>query len=244
MEEQFQTLFDKMKLEMEKQTNSITSTLLDKMEEKLLPLLEENKKLKEKVETLEKKIENIEREKRKNNILVFRLEENEKSVMDLFVMAKRNFKNDLNIEIEINDISKIHRIGKKDDTKVRPILISFVNNWKKNEILKNKRHLKYTYVTEDFPKEILEKRRLLQPKLREEREKGKIAYIKYDKIIIKENTNKEKRKREQSISPENNIQSKKSTNISSNKIKTNRKNAFDLLRARSNSFSSCTTFQN
>ncbi|VVD03755.1 unnamed protein product [Leptidea sinapis] len=43
----------------------------------------------------------------------------------------------------------------------------------------------------------------LQPQLLEERKKGNIAYLKYDKIIIKEpNTNNDKRKREQSTSPQ------------------------------------------
>ncbi|GBP47410.1 High-affinity choline transporter 1 [Eumeta japonica] len=56
--------------------------------------------------------------------------------------------------------------------------------------------------TEDFPKEVLAKRKALQEKLKEERKKGKIVFLKYDKLVVKENESiKEKRKRETSSSP-------------------------------------------
>ncbi|CAH2094926.1 unnamed protein product [Euphydryas editha] len=67
MDGQFQLLFDKMKIEMQNQTIELTNTILDKMEEKLKPILEENKILKLKVEKLEKKVERLERDKRSNN---------------------------------------------------------------------------------------------------------------------------------------------------------------------------------
>ncbi|VVD01455.1 unnamed protein product [Leptidea sinapis] len=60
MEGQFKILFDQMKIEMEKQTNII----FEKIDEKLEPLINENKILKHKIEILEKKVEYIEKEKR------------------------------------------------------------------------------------------------------------------------------------------------------------------------------------
>ncbi|CAH2101539.1 unnamed protein product [Euphydryas editha] len=69
MEEQFQILFNKMKSEMQKQTaelkESITNTIMMKMDEKLQPIMEENKDLKIKIENLEKEIEYLKSEKRK-----------------------------------------------------------------------------------------------------------------------------------------------------------------------------------
>ncbi|KAK9875453.1 hypothetical protein WA026_007847 [Henosepilachna vigintioctopunctata] len=55
---------------------------------------------------------------------------------------------------------------------------------------------------EDYSEEALKKRKKLQTKLVEEGNKGNIAYLKYDKPIIKENnTSQEKRKRDMSTSP-------------------------------------------
>ncbi|GBP13561.1 Histidine triad nucleotide-binding protein 3 [Eumeta japonica] len=75
--------------------------------------------------------------------------------------------------------------------------------WKKHLILKNKPNLPQDVnIKEDYPKEILDKRKQLQPQVEEEIKKGNIAYIKYDKLIVKKpKENREKRKRETSDSP-------------------------------------------
>ncbi|CAF4837975.1 unnamed protein product [Pieris macdunnoughi] len=167
------------------------------MDIKLEPLINDNKILKNKIEILEKKIR-----------------------------VQEIFKQDLKITLEASDVSKIHRIGTIKENKIRPVLISFANNWKKSVILKIKRGLKDGYITEDFPKEILEKRRELKPKLIEERAKGNTAYIKYDQLVVKEgNPIKEKRKRDQLTSPDNQNQAKKTTVTSNSSyiIKENKK---------------------
>lgn len=91
MESQFQLLFENMKIEMQNQTaelkDSITKSIMDKMEEKLIPLVEENKKLKMKMEKLEKEIEFLKRGEKKNNIIVFGLEEKE-TLMFLFLLGQ------------------------------------------------------------------------------------------------------------------------------------------------------------
>ena len=61
MEEQFQLLFDKMKIEMQIQTNelkeSITNNIFDRIDEKLTPMIEENEKLKQKICSFENEVE-------------------------------------------------------------------------------------------------------------------------------------------------------------------------------------------
>lgn len=232
MEGQFKLLFDQMKIEMEKQTHNI----FEKMDEKLEPLIKENKDLKNKIEILEKKIEYFEKEKKKNNILYFGLDEKKDSSFELMQRVQKIIKEDLKITLQDSDVSKIHRIGFIKENKIRPVLISFANNWKKSEILKLKRSLKEGYITEDFPKEVLEKRRELKPKLIEERAKGNTAYIKYDQLVVKEGKPiNEKRKRDQLTSPDNQNQTKKTTIANNSIVKENRKNAFDLMRPRSSS---------
>ncbi|CAB3233449.1 unnamed protein product [Arctia plantaginis] len=167
-------------------------------------------------------------------------EEEEKSSYELIQKLKETFSRDLNINIEEYEVNKIHRLGNKEraSNKPRPVLCSFINNWKKNEIIKNKRNLKTIYINEDYPKEVLERRRELQAELVEERKKGNTAYLKYVELIVKENnTSQEKRKRETSASLSNYTnQPKKQQTV--NTTKSNRSNAFDIMRSRAGSLPS------
>ncbi|CAG4955324.1 unnamed protein product [Parnassius apollo] len=159
------------------------------MDDKLIPLVEENKNLKIKVEKLEKEIEFLKKVEKKNNIIILSLEEKETSTFQLLQEFKEHLKQDLNITIEHYEINKIYRLGTKNReiNKPRPVLCSFISNRKKNEIIKNKKNLNKINISEDYFKEVLEKRKTLQTKPAEERKKGNFAYLKYDKLIVKEN---------------------------------------------------------
>ncbi|GBP18001.1 hypothetical protein EVAR_16946_1 [Eumeta japonica] len=117
MEEQFQLLFDKMKLEMEKKTNdlkeSITKNIMDRIDEKLNPMMEENEILKQKNCDLGKEIEYLKKEKKSNNIIIYGLEESEKSISELFQTVKEIFKRDLNLCVEESEMNRLYRLGKK-----------------------------------------------------------------------------------------------------------------------------------
>ena len=72
-------------------------------------------------------------------------------------------------------------------------------------MFKNRNALKHTdyYITEDFPPNILEKRKELQEQARIEREKGSLVKIKYDKLVRSEkNKSAGNNKRVLSTSPE------------------------------------------
>lgn len=241
MEEQFQLLFDKMKIEMQNQTIELTNNILDKMEEKLKPIQEENQRLNLKLEKLEKKVETLERDRKRNNIIVHGLAEKQQSTLDLIKCFKRILSDELGIKIESHEVNNIYRIGSRNkNEKPRPLLVSLVSGWNKVEIMKNKKSLKEVYITEDFSKETLEIRKLLQPKLKEERQKGNLVYIKYDKLIVKEKPRTtDKRKREITTTPQDKVETKKqqTTSLSKN----NRINAFDMMRGRSKSLSTIST---
>ncbi|CAG4967606.1 unnamed protein product [Parnassius apollo] len=80
----------------------------------------------------------------------------------------------------------------------------------------------------------IQKRRELIPQLKEERRKGRIAFIKYDKLVVKGEAGgmRDKRKRDQSASP-------KTMNETGNgRLKINKINAFErIYRNRSHSTS-------
>lgn len=233
--ENFEKLFAKIKIEMQLQTIEISDNLMAKMDEKLQPLVEENCKLKQKVELLEKKVEILEREKKKNNLMIFGLEEKEKSNSGLIEAVVHEIKN-LGVKLEIQEINKVQRVGQKHENgKARPITITLTTFWKRIEILKNKKKSKTIYITEDFPKHILEIRRSLQDRLKEERNKGNYAYINYDKLVVREDKPNEKRKRSPSRSPQQGTSFSKFNPKPASKV--SRANAFDLMRPRSNSLS-------
>lgn len=195
-------------------TEKVTHNISRMFEEKFLVLEKNQEKLKEIVENQEKRIHTIERQARKNNLVFFGIEENEKSYDNL----ERNFiiwtEQYLSLKISYIDIQEIKRIGKKGE-KLRPLVVTFTTLGTKIKILKHKRALKDThyYIKEDYPKYVLEKRRELQEQLQQEREKGNLAKIIYDKLIITKNNTK----RKLPTSPENATETNVEKNTQINK---------------------------
>ncbi|CAH2097106.1 unnamed protein product [Euphydryas editha] len=65
------------------------------------------------------------------------------------------------------------KIGKKELDKNRPVVVSLTTKWKKHMILRNRSNLQEgVYIKEDYPKEIIEKRKQLQLQVEEEKKKG------------------------------------------------------------------------
>lgn len=72
---------------MELQT-SITNKIMEKMDEKLQPIITENKKIKTKLENLEKEVEILKRAKKQNKLILFGIKEEEKSNLELLEKVK------------------------------------------------------------------------------------------------------------------------------------------------------------
>lgn len=233
-------LLEMMKIELQKQTETITQnitdTLMRTVDEKMQPIIEENKYLKSEVEILSKKIKYLEDGNRKNNIILHGVKETEDNYEGLYEIIKDKLQL-MNVQIEKSEINKYHRLGKKQDAnKIRPILISFTSHNRKAEIMRNKIKMPpNTYLTEDFSKETLEMRRNLQQQLKQEREKGNDAFIRNNKIITREKSESEKRKREISKSPQC-LYKPPSRQVDSNILappKMQKTDAFAYMRARS-----------
>lgn len=239
-----QTLLEELKGHMNTQTTiiteSITKNILEVLDDKLKGIIEENQKLKNQVTNLEEKLISMEKQKRKNNLLFFGIEEKRRSELELVEYIKE-ITEEIGFSIDSHEIQSAFRLGKPDTNKKRPVLVTFSTTWKKYLIFKNKRQLPPNiYVSEDFPKDVLEKRKILVTKQEEERKKGNLAYIKYDKLIIKEkrDTSREKRKRQTSESPISPSTRGNNQKTSANPKKVNKSNILQYVnRERSNSFS-------
>lgn len=134
-------------------------------------------------------------------------------------------------QLSRTEIESVTRRGKKDENKVRPIAITLTTLGTKITLLKNKKSLDSTnyYIKEDFPPDVLEKRRALAEELKTLREDGQNAVLKYDRIVIlknrtpiKQTTNRQNNnKRNLSASPETSNASRNKDNVT-RKIKKNK----------------------
>ncbi|KOB76188.1 putative endonuclease-reverse transcriptase [Operophtera brumata] len=117
----------------------------------------------------------------------------------------------MGVVCQSNELEAVRRMGQWKENKIRPINFTMTTYGNKILILKNKKKLEQTklYIKEDFSPEILEVRKTLQEQLQKERNEGKIAYIKYDKIVVRESTQNKQygplasnsKKRELAITP-------------------------------------------
>lgn len=176
------------------QTNNLAANMVSTIEEKLKPLVDDNTKLKNEVEMLNVKVRNLEKEVRKNNVLIHGVEETENNNIELLQLVLSTL-NDMRKDTEMEnfdkwEISEVRRLGIKQDNKLRPILVKFTLTWRRTDILKNNKMFpKNMYATEDFPKDIVKIRKDLKIKQQEEIKKGNLAIIRYDKLIVKEKQN-------------------------------------------------------
>ncbi|CAF4791216.1 unnamed protein product [Pieris macdunnoughi] len=162
------------------------------IKEKLKSLIEENKALKEEVHTLKTKVQFLEKQSKINNIIIIHgIHESENNYTELLelILEKINIvSKNANIDkFNKKQISNVRRLVQKNIRNSRPILITLTLAWRKVELLRNRKMFpKNIYATEDYPKEVLIKRKELKIQLKEEISNGKLAYIRYDKPIVKD----------------------------------------------------------
>ncbi|KAI8483400.1 hypothetical protein Bbelb_388630 [Branchiostoma belcheri] len=94
-------------------------------------------------------------------------------------------RNKLRLNTDNIEIEQAHRNGKPGE-QPRPIVVKFLRYKDKQNILRQAKMLKGTqiFINEDFSDKIRQKRKDLQPALRAARERGQVAYIRFDKLII------------------------------------------------------------
>lgn len=192
-----------------KESIKSTETLLSqKIDEKFNNMQIKMNQIEGTVDLQEKRLDVLEKQIRQRNIVLFGVEEKEHNYEELCDNILTIFKMYLKIDCSALEIESLKRIGRKGD-KIRPVIITISTLRRKIEILRKKQLLAQTklYIKEDYPPKILEKRKQLNDKLREEREKGNRAFLKYDKLVVypqKETISKnfeQRNKRNLSVTP-------------------------------------------
>lgn len=154
------------------------TTTIKALNNKVTVLEIENKSLKSRVESLEKN-------RRKNNIVLFGLKTDENRNASEFVAQKLG--DLLQISVTKNEINNVYRVPSKNSD-INPIIVEFVNFNKKLEVFKNCRKLKGTSISisNDLSKEEREINRVLVRNLKEARDKGLSAKIKNNLLYVQE----------------------------------------------------------
>lgn len=134
------------------------------------------------------KINNIQKDQRINNIVIYGIQENpNESWKDLQAHIDWLLNNIMDLKIKPDEINQFFRMGKKGGTnQKRPILLKMVTYWRKVEILRNTVKLKGTkiFLAQDLtPEEKSERKKLLE-KVAEIRRNGKHAILKGKNIIV------------------------------------------------------------
>ncbi|KAI5697321.1 hypothetical protein M8J75_003765 [Diaphorina citri] len=157
------------------------------IEKKVDEIKESNAEMREKVQSLEKRIDPIERERRQKNILIYGLKEEQNETWQaLENMVLNTFQNQMKINIQLHEIDRIKRVGRKVSSEGRLVIVTLTTIRRKIDIIRNRRELRGTTVRiqEDFTKEVVEARKRLYPQLKMMREKGRKAVMRYDKLYI------------------------------------------------------------
>ncbi|XP_039299998.1 uncharacterized protein LOC120355540 [Nilaparvata lugens] len=137
------------------------SSIIVEQNRRIEELGRENEELKRELRKHNTAIESI---KRENNLIFYGVKESENETREQAMEKIRDLCNEIiKVELRIDDINFVKRLGVKTNSKVRPIMLSLVSVVKKYSILDNCGRLKNSkiFVARDLDKETREKRREL-----------------------------------------------------------------------------------
>lgn len=145
-------------------------------------------KSKQELEDLFEKLDHIENQLRRSNLLIDGIDEEKgETISGLEMKIQQMLSNNLGLDSSTIEMERVHRIGQfHEGRKPRKIVVKLLRLKDRQRILSSTKKLKGTniYINEDFSDLVQQRRRELLPKLKEAREKGERASLRYDKLII------------------------------------------------------------
>lgn len=132
------------------------------------------------------KIDNLEGQSKRHNIIVDGIEEsNKEKSFESEQKVRKIFTEKLILDHSKIELEWAHRPVKEESSqKHRPIVVKFLQLKDKLAVLDKTKHLKGygRYINEDFPEAFQLKRKELFPAMKAARERGDIAYLRYQLI--------------------------------------------------------------
>lgn len=167
---------------------------IDNMDKKLENVIKENEALKKENAYLreqnteqEERLEHLEREIRKNNIIIKGIQDKENEHYQETQKHIQTIMQKLGVEVDLDvNIEEIRRVGRYTISRNRPILVKLIRYDKTLEILRKSKALKGTnvWIEKDYSKKVQEERKALIPQLKEARQKGYMAYLKHNVLVV------------------------------------------------------------
>lgn len=172
------------KQEMKDMEKNIKDAINKNIDDKFNQILLKTNQLEQKIINQEKTIEYLDKKLRAKNVIFFGVPEDEKNYEDLSNLIMEIINNKMKITCSKWEIDIVKRLGKKEDGKVRPVLLTTTTTNLKLELIRNKAIQNFgIYVKEDYPPRVLQIRRELQGELKRRRQSGENVILRYDKII-------------------------------------------------------------
>ena len=168
--------------------NSLLQEQAGRFQTEIENVVKENKVLKDKVDRLESKIDDLEGRSRRKNV-VFHGIPNQKGVSETWQdcedAVKSVLREDMDIQGDI-EIDRAHRL--KGSKNPQPIIVAFSKAKDRELVLAGRRKLREKksgiFVNEDFTTRVREVRRKLLPFLKEAKDAGKRASLRFDSLHI------------------------------------------------------------
>lgn len=129
---------------------------------------------------------NLEDRSQQKNLMVFGIAENEKeSTDDLKSKVLTDIFEEI-LGVTLTTVERIHRVGKKNSNKPRPVVLRLFDCREKSKLYQNCKKLKGSGISigDDFSKETLAKRKLLWNSAKQKRDDGERVQLNHDKLII------------------------------------------------------------
>ena len=149
--------------------------------------------------TAQREIENgldyVENQTRRNNLRIDGVTESPgETWADTEAAVRKTFATSLKFsERQANDIriERAHRTGGDNhnhSSKPKTVVVKFESYKDCDTVMRAARKEKPrgVYINEDLSQRVMARRRELMPRLREAREQGKIAYLTYDKLVVRD----------------------------------------------------------
>lgn len=185
------TIYECYKL-LKKSIDEVSPNIAKKLDEFKEELTTKLKEANEKIQKLEntnkellKQIEYNERAIKKNNLIIFGLEEEEDENILNKVLTFFAEKLSIN-DITKSDINAVHRFGRENHLKTKPVVVKLLSLHRKTEIFRNCHRLKNSgySIANDLTALEQENQKILRKHLKESREKNLNSYISRNRLYI------------------------------------------------------------
>lgn len=145
-ESQFKTFRTELMQSIKENSQNVSPSILDKLTNFEKNILDNLQTMKTEINEIKEEMHEIKEKNvyssNKNNLIIYgiseNIDENEESLVKKVLELTKLF---LKIDLEANEINFCYRVGKKSD-KNRPVIIGFVNRWKRNILYAVKKNLK------------------------------------------------------------------------------------------------------